>query len=116
MDSIVNYVQKRWGIDMVRRSVSVSFQDHILQMLDELASNMGTNRSQVIQNMVTKEYASLHHMNFGVGVSTCLHPDQMSEYGMCNPFHKRRCMNCYPSIAALEEAKPERKFNMANLE
>lgn len=101
---------------MVRRSVSISFQDHILQMLDELASNMGTNRSQVIQNMVTKEYASLHSMTFGgVGVTSCLHPHQMAEYGMCNPFHKRRCMNCYSSIAALEEAKKDWRILMASL-
>lgn len=101
---------------MVRRSVSISFQDHILQMLDELATNLGTNRSQVIQNMVTKEYAGLHTMTFGgVGVTTCLHPQQMAEYGMCNPFHKRRCMNCYPSIAALEEAKNDWRNLMASL-
>jgi len=93
---------------MVRRSVSISFQDHILQMLDEVASNMGTNRSQVIQNMVTKAYGELHTMGFGgVGITSCLHPEQMADYGMCNPFHRRRCMNCYPNLGALESAKPE---------
>ncbi len=98
---------------MVRRSVSISFQDHILQMLDELASNMGTNRSQIIQNMVTKAYGELHSFGFGgVGITSCLHPDQMEEYGMCNPFHRRRCMNCYPNIQALENAKPEWKHKM----
>tara|TARA_Y100001937_G_scaffold89363_1_gene120841 strand:+ start:359 stop:667 length:309 start_codon:yes stop_codon:yes gene_type:complete len=101
---------------MVRRSVSISFQDHILQMLDELATNIGTNRSQVIQNMISKEYGALHTMTFGgVGVTTCLHPEQMAEYGMCNPFHRRRCMNCYPSIASLEEAKKDWKELMLSL-